>query len=151
MDENTLKLKLSVCNLTSQSLYHFKSKVLEYRDETTTTFSLSRYFWSSLYITVGITVGIKPVFNGDSGNVRLPPHFPLRLETDAFACTWINQKYRDPGLYAASACVSVLCVDVRGSWLSIGNKVNIEQQESDYGIKLFCKCVQFSPWAVLVY
>ena len=50
MDENTIQLKLAVCNLNSQSLNHFKSKVMEYRAKTTTTLSLSQYFWSSLYV-----------------------------------------------------------------------------------------------------
>jgi hypothetical protein len=36
MDENTLKLKLIVCTLTSQSMHHFKSKVIEDRGKTTT-------------------------------------------------------------------------------------------------------------------
>jgi hypothetical protein len=93
--------------------------VLEYRAKTTTK-NLTSPILLELIVYVGITVRIKPVFNGDSGNVRLPPHLPLPLETDAFACTWIYQKYRDPGLHAASACVSVLGVDVRGRGYPLG-------------------------------
>lgn len=35
MYENILKLNLTVCTLSSQSLYHFKSKVLKYRAKKT--------------------------------------------------------------------------------------------------------------------
>jgi hypothetical protein len=45
-DENSLKLKLTVCILTSYSLYNFISKVLEQQQK----WSLSQYFLSSLYL-----------------------------------------------------------------------------------------------------
>ena len=56
MDENILKFKLTVCILTSLSLYHFKPKVLEYRVKTTTKKPPSQYFWSSLYTVYPLNV-----------------------------------------------------------------------------------------------
>ena len=41
MDENTLKLKLTVCPSTSLSLYPFKLKVLQCRTKITKNVSLS--------------------------------------------------------------------------------------------------------------
>ena len=49
MDSNTLKLKLTVCTLTSQSLYHFKSKVLKYSEKQIVTVAIL------LELTVGRT------------------------------------------------------------------------------------------------
>ena len=54
MDANILKLKLTTVIL--MSLYHSKSKVLEYRAKTTThgeqsqNKTLFQYFWSTLYM-----------------------------------------------------------------------------------------------------
>lgn len=49
IDVNILKLKLKVSTLTSESLFHFKTSVLEHRAETTKNVSLSKYLQSALY------------------------------------------------------------------------------------------------------
>ena len=54
---------MTVCTLTSQSLYIFKSKGLQYRDKNNNSKnSLFQYFWSSLYLTLCQCLGaIQPI------------------------------------------------------------------------------------------
>lgn len=51
MDINTFKLSVTACTLTSYSFFHFKSNVLEYRDNRTKMLALSRYIQNALDVS----------------------------------------------------------------------------------------------------
>ena len=52
MDVKSLKLKVTVCILTSYSSFHFKSNVLGYSAKRKETGRLSKYVWTALYVAI---------------------------------------------------------------------------------------------------